>query len=180
MCLSRVRQETSGRTGAIARSPGGGSISQGAIATAYCADQQTEAAEYALARRRRPMAIPPNGLVNLASTQALGMLQRGDDLVLGQARAVVAIDRERDPAAAVDVTRPAERIVERSKLLEQEVILFQRRNLLGTRRADVNPIAHGALPLCVGTQKGAGLAAELPRALQVCSAEFSRSYGRFH
>jgi len=36
------------------------------------------------------------------------MLQRGGDLALVQARAVVAIDRERDPATAVDVPRPAE------------------------------------------------------------------------
>src|SRR5882762_7361575 len=91
------------------------------------------------------------------------MLQRGSDLTLVQARAVIAIDRERDPAAAVDMPRPAEGIIERSKLLEQKLILFQRRNLLGTRRADVNPIAHGALPLSWRKcKREPGLAAQLP------------------
>src|SRR5882724_6466611 len=97
------------------------------------------------------------------------MLQRGSDLASVQARAVIAVDRECDTAAAVDMPRPAEGVIERSKLLEQELIFFQRRNLLGTRRADVNPIAHGALPRCwlcvLERKREPGLAARAPRAL---------------
>src|SRR5436305_14163244 len=115
--------------------------------------------------------------MNLASAQAFRMLQRGGDFVLAEARAVIAVDRERHPAAAIDMARPTERIVERGELLEQQPILFQRRNLLGTRRADVDAIAHGALPMCVGTQKGAGLAAKAPHAPSISNAEIGRSYG---
>src|SRR5262245_10398859 len=45
----------------------------------------------------------------------VGMMQRGGNLLLAQACAVVTVDEQRDAAAPVDVPCPSECIVERSE-----------------------------------------------------------------
>jgi len=72
-------------------------------------------------------------------------MQRGGDLALAEIGAVVAVDRERDAAGAVDVARPREGVVERRELLEQELVLLQRCDALGAARTDIDAVAHGAL-----------------------------------
>src|SRR2546421_6067644 len=92
----------------------------------------------------------------------IGMVQRSRDLILGEIGAVVAVDRERYPAAAVHVTRPAECFIERGEFLEQELVLLQRRDRLGAARADINTIAHGVAPFALKQKGSPALQPRLP------------------
>src|ERR1041384_6437579 len=62
--------------------------------------------------------------------------------VLAEAGAVVTIDQQCHPAAAVDMARPSEGLVERGKFLEQKLVPLQRRNRFRAARADIDAIAH--------------------------------------
>src|SRR5882672_1940743 len=85
------------------------------------------------------------------------MVQCGRDLVLVEICAVVAVDQKRYAAAAVDVARPTESVIERSEFLEQVLVLLQRRDGLGAARADIDAIAHEFPPrVALKMQKGAG------------------------
>src|SRR3984957_18664264 len=75
-----------------------------------------------------------------------GILQCGHDLLLGQPRAVIAFDQERDAAAFVDVARPAHRLIEHAKFLVEVAILLRRRDALGAARAGIDAIGHGSEP----------------------------------
>src|ERR1700722_4954600 len=75
---------------------------------------------------------------------AFGILQRGRDLLLGQPRAVIAFDQERDAAAFVDVPRPAHRFIEHAEFLVEVAILLRRRDAFRATRAGINPIGHGS------------------------------------
>src|SRR4051794_40780154 len=86
------------------------------------------------APHRRPFALS-------CVVDSVRMVQGRRDLVLAEARSIVAVDQQRHASAAIDVTRPAERLVERAKFLEQKLILVQRRDRFRAARADVNAIA---------------------------------------
>src|ERR1700689_1252899 len=75
-----------------------------------------------------------------------GILQRGRDLLLGQPRAVIAFDQERDAAAFVDVPRPAHCFIEHAEFLVEGAILLRRRNAFGAARAGIDAIGHGSDP----------------------------------
>src|SRR5262245_7877565 len=116
----------------------------------------------------------------LASRRSSGkvrVLQRGGDLLLVEVGAVVAVDQQRHAAAAVDMARPAERVIQRGEFLEQELILLQRRNRLGAARADIHTIAHGFCSSVQNTKGAPAAAAEAPRAHFPYSAEMGRWYG---
>src|SRR5204863_2276494 len=72
------------------------------------------------------------------------MPQRGNNLLLAQAGAVVAVDRQRDPATLVEMTSPGQRTVKRVEFLEQHPLLFQRRDRTGAGRAAEHAISHGS------------------------------------
>src|SRR6185369_18033644 len=78
---------------------------------------------------------------------AIGMMQGGGDLVLAEAGAIVAVDQQGHAAAAVDMARPTECLVERGKLLEQELVFLERRDRFRAARTDINAIAHEVPPL---------------------------------
>src|ERR1700733_7547787 len=77
---------------------------------------------------------------------AFGILQRGRNLLLGQPRAVIAFDQERDAAAFVDVPRPAHCFIERAELLVGVAILLRRSDAFGAARARIDAIGHGSDP----------------------------------
>src|SRR5437588_7871392 len=90
-------------------------------------------------------AAPSGGLIQ----QPIRIVQCGRDLVLGQLRAVIAIDRKRDAARIVDVARPGECLVERGELLEQELVLLKRADRLGAARTDENAKTHDCPPFSI-------------------------------
>src|SRR5262249_33753358 len=106
---------------------------------------------------------------------AIRMMQRGGDLVLAKAGAVVAVDQQGHAAAAVHMARPAERLIERGKLLEQELVLLQRRDRFRAARTDVNAIAHKVPPF-ESTKGAQGVSAPSSRHFQY-SERMGRSCG---
>src|SRR5258708_28182804 len=77
----------------------------------------------------------------------LRMPERGRDFPLAELSAVIAFDQQSDPAAVVDVARPAERFIEQAEFLVEPALLFHRRNGFGARRAAVNPVGHISSPV---------------------------------
>jgi hypothetical protein len=71
------------------------------------------------------------------------MIEGGHDLLLGQTRAVIAVDQQGYPAAVVDVPRPTHCLVEAAKLLEEMAILIQRRDGLRASWTGIDTIGHG-------------------------------------
>src|SRR6185503_7626303 len=88
------------------------------------------------------------------------MMQRGSNFGLAETGAVVAVDQQRHATAAVDMTRPAEGLVERGEFLEQKLVLFQGRDGLGALGAHIDTIAH-EFPPCENAKE---LKAVWPRA----------------
>ena len=66
-----------------------------------------------------------------------GFFKCGYDLLFGQARAIVAIDQQSDPAAVVDVPRPTHRLIKNAEFLEKVAILLEGRDRLRTSRSGV-------------------------------------------
>src|SRR4029077_14265937 len=93
--------------------------------------------------KRREERSPGLGLGCVAvRLDRLGIFEGGDDLLLGEPRAVVAFDEKRDTAAVVDVERPAHCLVEHAEFLEQVAILLEGRDRLRAARTGIDAICH--------------------------------------
>src|SRR4051794_40202758 len=91
----------------------------------------------------------------------LRMAERRSNFALGQLRAVVAFNQQRDAAAAVDVPRPAEGLVEQAEFLVKPTLLLERWNHVRAGRATVNPVGHVHSP--DADAEASGLHRRLPR-----------------
>src|SRR4029079_14329369 len=104
------------------------------------------------------------------------MVQRCGDFGLAEAGAVIAIDQQGDTAAAVDMPRPTEGLVERGKFLVEKLILLHGGDRFRAARADINAIAH-RFSSFENTKGAQGLSALSSRPYQSYSDGMGRSYG---
>src|ERR1041384_154241 len=74
------------------------------------------------------------------------MLERSRNLFFPERCPVIAFDEKRDASAMIDVSRPAERIVEQTEFLIEPTLFFHGRHRLGARRAAVDSVGHISLP----------------------------------
>jgi hypothetical protein len=79
----------------------------------------------------------------LGNSLVFRVAERGDDLLFAQARPVVAIDRKRDAAALLQVTRPGQSAVSVSNSLNRSRFFLQGRHCAGAGWTTENSISHG-------------------------------------
>src|SRR6516225_6568089 len=74
--------------------------------------------------------------------QTAGCLQRCDNLLFGQPRAVIAFDQQGYAATVIDVPCPVHGLVERAELFVQVAILLQRRDRLRAAWPGIDAVGH--------------------------------------
>src|SRR5437868_2277352 len=94
------------------------------------------------ADRGQPTTVSP-ALRCFGKSLVFRVSERGSNLLFAQDRAVVAIDRQRDAAALLQVARPAQGAIEAVEFLEQKPLFLQRRHCGGAGWTAEHSISHG-------------------------------------